>query len=108
MASFLSKLFGGGKSSDGGGAPQRGEAVPYEGFLIHAAPERAGDQWRLAGVIVKQGAGEAGGDLERVFVRADNFASRDECESYAIRKGKQIIDEQGDRLFADGAPTGRA
>ena len=108
MASFFSKLFGSGKSDSEGGAAKRGDPVTYEGFVIQAAPERAGDQWRLAGVIIKQGAGEGGGDLERTFLRADSFSSQDEAENFAIRKGKQIIDEQGERLFADGAPTGRA
>ena len=103
MAGFFSKIFGGG-GKDGGG-PKRGDPVPYEGLTIQAAPEPAGDQWRLAGVIVKSGED---GDLERSFMRADTFPSREEAESFAIRKGKQIIDEQGDRLFADGAPTGRA
>ena len=100
MASFFSKLFGG-----GGGAAKRGGPVRYEGLTIQAAPEPAGDQWRLAGVISKQGGD---GTLERGFMRADTFPSREEAEASAIRKGKQIIDEQGEMLFADGEPTGRA
>lgn len=104
MASFLSKLFGGGGDGDPG-TPQKGEPVSYEGLVIRAAPEKAGDQWRLAGVIIKSGDE---GDLERFFLRADTFPSREEAESFAIRKGKQIIDEQGERLFADGKETGRA
>ena len=99
MASFFSKFFG------GGGAAKRGGPVPYQGLTIQAAPEPAGDRWRLAGVISKQG-GDA--TLERSFMRADTFPSREEAESFAIRKGKQIIDEQGEKLFADGAPSGRA
>ena len=108
MASFFSRLLGGlsGKpAEDKSGPSERGEPVSYEGLQIRAAPESAGGQWRLSGVIIK--AGEDG-DLERTFLRADTFASREEAESFTIRKGKQIIDEQGDRLFADGAPSGRA
>lgn len=107
MASFLSRLFGGltGKASEDTATPQRGEAVDYEGFKICAAPDKADNQWRLAGVIVKPGDD---GDLERIFIRADLFSSREEAETYAIRKGQQIIDEQGERLFTDGAPTGHA
>jgi len=104
MASFLSRFFGGSQDGDGK-APQRGEPVDYEGFIIQAAPEPAGDRWRLAGVIIKQDGERA---LERVFIRADTFMSREEAETFAIRKGKQIIDEQGTRLFADGAASGRA
>lgn len=107
MASFLSRLFGGltGKAPEDTAASRRGEAVEYEGFKICAAPDKADNQWRLAGVIVKPGDD---GDLERVFIRADLFSSREEAETYAIRKCQQIIDEQGERLFDDGAPTGHA
>ena len=105
MASFFSRLFGGGSEESESGAATRGDPVNYEGLVIQAAPERAGDQWRLAGVIIKPGDD---GPLERSFLRADTFTSRDEAETYAIRKGKQIIDEQGARLFQDGEPTGRA
>jgi len=104
MASFLSRLFGGGGDGDGK-APRRGDPVEYEGLVIQAAPEPAGDRWRLAGVIIKQDGAEA---LERVFIRADTFTSREEAETFAVRKGKQIIDEQGSRLFADGQAEGRA
>ena len=109
MASFFSRILGGLTGKPAGeespAEPERGEAVHYEGFVIQAAPERDGSQWRLAGVIIKTGDA---GDLERSFLRADTFASREEAESFAVRKAKQIIDEQGERLFADGAPTGRA
>ena len=104
MASFLSRLFGSG-SGDKEKPAERSDPVSYEGLTIRAAPEKAGDQWRLVGVIIKQGEE---GEMERVFLRADTFPSREEAESFAIRKGKQIIDEQGDKLFADGAATGRA
>lgn len=107
MASFLTRILGSltGRPPEKEETPKRGEAVDYEGFKIRAAPERADSQWRLAGVIVKPGDD---GDLERVFIRADLFTSREEAETFAIRKGQQIIDEQGERLFADGAPTGHA
>lgn len=111
MVSFFSKLFGGGKpDSKEGKDPERGEAVAYKEFAIAASPLRDGEQWRLCGVIVKTVSGEdgEGSTLERTFIRADLYASREEAENFAIRKGQQIIDEQGDRLFADGAPTGRA
>ncbi|WP_282607286.1 HlyU family transcriptional regulator [Pelagibius sp. Alg239-R121] len=105
MASFLSRILGGltGKPPEDNTAPQRSEAVDYEGLKIRAAPEKADNQWRLAGVIIKPGDD---GDLERVFIRADLFSSREEAETYSIRKGQQIIDEQGERLFADGAASG--
>ncbi len=104
MASFFSKLFGGSSSKSASG-PKRSDPVSYNDLTIQAAPEEAGDQWRLAGFIIKQADD---GPLERKFLRADTFPSRDEAIEYAVRKGKQIIDEQGARLFADGEPTGRA
>ena len=33
------------------------------------------------------------------FVRADTHGSADQAHDFAIVKGRQIIDEQGDRLF---------
>ncbi|WP_425406033.1 HlyU family transcriptional regulator [Hwanghaeella sp.] len=112
MASFFSKLFGGGKPEANDDSPAaRGETVTYKEFSIAASPMRDGDQWRLCGVILKAVPGTDGQDdvqLERTFIRADLYTSREEAETFAVRKGQQIIDEQGDRLFADGAPTGRA
>ncbi len=107
MASFLSRIFGGlsGKDPAEAAPAQRGEPVAYKDLVICAAPEPDGSQWRLAGVIIKE---TDEGALERHFTRADTFASREEAESFAVRKGHQIIDEQGDRLFADGEATGRA
>lgn len=103
MVSFLKRLFGSG-TGDAAGAKE-GAAVDYEGFKIIPAPEPDGGQWRLAGKIVKPAAD---GDLERIFIRADLFPSREDAETYAVSKAKQIIDFQGERLFADGEKTGRA
>jgi len=103
MASFLSKLFGA-KSTAGANAQVRGDPVMYEGLSIQAAPVEAEGQWRLAGVIIKK---TEHGDLERNFLRADLFTSREEAETFAIRKARQIIDEQGARLFASGESQGR-
>lgn len=105
MASILSRLFGGSsdKAADGGGK-KKGHEEAHGGYLIRAQPVSSGGQWRLAGMIVKQ---DDAGDLEREFHRADTFQSRDEAEAAAIRKGKQIIDEQGAALFADGEASRR-
>ena len=107
MASFVSRLLKGlaGGSSAGDGPAERGEAVAYKDLVIHPAPEREGQQWRIAGVIVKQ-CGE--GELERAFTRADTVATREEAETLSILKARQIIDERGAGLFADGKATGRA
>lgn len=104
MGSFLSRLFGGktDETSDGG-LGSRGDPVTYNDVIIHAAPMRRDSQWLLAGVIVKSSGDQK---LERTFIRADTFASKEEAETSAIRKGKQIVDERGASLFADGSDGG--
>ena len=106
MASFVSRFLKGltGGSPAGAKPAERGEAVAYKELLIHPAPEREGNQWRVAGVIVKQG-GDI--ELERVFTRADTVATREEAETMSIRKARQIIDERGSTLFGSGEATGR-
>jgi hypothetical protein len=104
MASFFSKLFGGGaaKADD---TPVCGDPVSYKDLTILPASVQAEGQWRLAGIIVKISDGE---ELRRNYLRADLFASKTEADEFAVRKGRQIIDEQGERLFADGGKEGRA
>ena len=100
MASFLSGLFGkilgDGTAAE---APRRSDkAETYKNYTIHPLPQSAGGQWRLAGIIIKIGAGEE--ELEAEFVRADTFPSQEEAETFSLRKGRQIIDERGDSLFS--------
>ncbi len=95
--SFLKRLFGGG-ASDGTadtGKPV-GEAVEHNGFRIVATPYKTDGQFQTCGVISKSVDGVV---KEHRFVRADRFSSADEAADMAIRKGQQIVDEQGDRLF---------
>ena len=98
MKSFLSRLFSSG-SQNGGTAPdqsRKSDPVAYQGCLISASPQRDGDRWRLAGVITKDGDPDL---KERTFVRADTFQNLEDAEQFAIRKGRQIIDERGASLF---------
>ena len=92
MASFLKKLFGGG----GLGEPEAGEAVEYNGYRIRPTPYRAEGQFQTAGTIEKD---FPEGMKEHRFVRAERHASKDEAATFAISKGKQIIDERGDKVF---------
>ena len=92
--SFLSKLFGGGAND--GGTPKPAAEEEYKGFTIRATPTAVGSEHQLAGVIEKQ----VGDELKsHSFVRADRLGSRDEAAQRAIDKGKQLIDEQGEKLF---------
>ena len=107
MASLVSRFLKGLTGQSDGGEKRtaaRGEAVSYEGLDIHPAPEREGQQWRIAGVIVKK---DGDVEQERLFTRADTVSSREEAETISVNKGKQIIDERGSSLFADGKPSGR-
>ena len=101
--SFFSKLFGGGEKEPA--APKREEPQVYNEYKIVAAPIPAeNNQWRLAGFIIKT---TDDGILEREYIRADVFHSREEAVEFTISKGKQVLDQQGDRIFSDGGPTGR-
>jgi hypothetical protein len=92
--SFLKKLLGLGGSA-GASAPA-GEPVEYNGFLIRPAPYQDGGQYQTAGTITK----EVGGTLrEHRFVRADRFNAHEEAVAFALAKGRQIVDEQGERMF---------
>lgn len=95
--SFLSKLFGGGDKAAGTPAGDKTlDQESYKGFLIKAIEMRAGSEYQLAGTIEK----EIGGELKTYkFVRADRMSSKDDLMSMALGKGRQIIDEQGDRIF---------
>lgn len=92
--SFLKKLFGGGGSEND--APSVAEALEYKGFQIAATPQKDGGQYRLCGTISKDVDGE---HKEHKLIRADLFPSADDCSEVTIRKAKQVIDEQGDKLF---------
>ena len=101
MASKISNFFRGlvaprdDEANDEAGVE---DAVEYQGFLIRPVPRKQGSQWLTSGVIIKPGDGE---DQEHPFVRAETHASKDQANDFAIVKGKQIIDEQGDRLFPE-------
>jgi hypothetical protein len=96
--SFFSKLFGGGdKAASTPAGDKELDQESYKGFLIKAIEMRAGSEYQLAGTIEK----EIGGELKTYkFVRADRMSSKDDLVSMALGKGRQIIDEQGDRIFS--------
>ncbi len=101
MASGLMNLLrrlvspGKGEAADQGS----GKAVEYKGCTIRPAPRKEGAHWLTAGVITKEAAD--GAVKEHPFVRADTHGSRDAADDFSIVKGKQIIDELGDRIFPD-------
>lgn len=92
--SFLKRLF-----SRAGGTPEpEGPAgrEEYEGFVILAEPYPEAGQFQLAGTITK----EIGGEMkEHRFVRADRFATREQAAEFTLMKARQIIDQNGERIF---------
>jgi hypothetical protein len=89
--SFLKKLFGG----------KTGEAVAaasemHEGYVITPAPISEGGQFRLCADIRK----EVGGEMKtHRLIRADMFATADQAIEASVTKAKQVIKEQGERMF---------
>jgi len=98
MAPFFkdlwTRLAGGGNRNEAD-APAA-EVVEYKGFRIKPAPYPSKGQYQTAGIIEKD---SDAGPKEHRFVRAETHASRDDAIAFAIVKAKQIIDEQGERMF---------
>lgn len=89
--SLLSRLFGGKSAAD---VPQTGgEAEEYKGFRVIPKPIREGGQYRVSARIEKDGR-------VHELVRADTMASLEDAVAISRSKARQMIDEQGERLFA--------
>lgn len=87
--SILSRLFG-------GGAKPEKEPDIYKDFRIFPEPQSGPGGYKVAARIEK--------DIDGVLkthqlLRADSVQSLEEAEAFSIRKAKQLIDEQGDKLF---------
>lgn len=88
MALF-SKLFGGGKT------PEPAVSETYNGFAITPIPQKESGGWRLSARIEKDGR-------EHMLIRSDVLQSKEQADDASVAKAKQMIDEQGERLF--GSP----
>lgn len=91
--SFLKKLFGGAAST----APEVAPAEEYNGFTLQPTPYQEAGQWQMCGIIAKDIAGVR---KEHRFVRADRFPSREDAVEFTLQKARQIVDLNGERLFA--------
>ena len=90
--SILSRLFGGGTPP----APKEVEPVTHEGFRIYADPAEESGRWRINARVEK----EVDGTLKtHQLIRADTLDSREAATDATLAKARQVIDEQGDRLF---------
>lgn len=93
--SFLKRLFGGG--GDKPEAASKGaEAIEYKGYTISATPYKADGQFQTCGLISKEIDGVV---KEHKFIRADRFAALEDAVQVSFTKGKQMVDEQGERIF---------
>ena len=89
--SLFSRLFGGKAKAD-----EAAEPVVYEGFRIYPNLMSEGGEFRLAARIEK----EIGGETKvHQLIRADTIRGEEAVIDASIAKAKQMIDEQGDRLF---------
>lgn len=95
MLSKLKALFGGGGGGERNAVPAQ-PPVEYNGYRIIAAPYPSSGQYQTAGTIEKD---FPDGTKQHRFVRAETHPSVDDAISFAVTKGKQIIDQQGDRIF---------
>ena len=92
--SLWKKLFGGGDATAASEPPL--DAVEYQGFVIRPAPFVEGGQYQTCGIITRQIGDET---KEHRFIRADRFVSKEDAVEVTLRKARQLIDEQGERIF---------
>ena len=96
MASILRSLWGRLAGNKGAGEEPVPDAFEYNGYRIRPGPYESAGGFQTAGAIEKD---FPDGMKEHRFVRAEAHPSRDAAVAFTIAKGKQIIDEQGDRVF---------
>jgi hypothetical protein len=98
MLSKLKEIFSR-LSGEGSGAPEAAAAtaeVEYKGYMIRPTPYKNNGQYQTSGIVRKE---TPEGVKEHKFIRADTYASLDDANAFAIMKAKQLIDQQGDRMF---------
>ncbi len=96
IGSIFKNMFGGGNAEQGEPVMTVAASEEYNGFLIEATPMEEAGQFRTAGTISR----EVDGIKKSVrFIRADNSTDREHSANHALAKGRQLIDEQGERLL---------
>ena len=86
--SWLSKIFGSGSGSSEPDA----QSEDYKGFTVTPQPKKSGGHWRVSAIIEKDGQ-------RHELIRADVVESHDVALEISMNKARQMIDEQGERLF---------
>jgi hypothetical protein len=95
--SFWKKLFGGGSEAKPAGPAAPVKEIEHKGFTIKATPFKEGSEFQTCGVVSREIDGEL---KEHRFIRADRFSDVGAAADIAIAKGRQLVDEQGERLFS--------
>jgi hypothetical protein len=72
------------------------DPVEYKGYRIRPSPYQVGSQYQTSGIIEKD---FASGTREHRFVRAESHPSKEDAVAFSLIKARQIIDQQGDRMF---------
>jgi hypothetical protein len=93
--SFLKALFGR-RSGGNDNAAAAAKEIDHKGFMIRATPFKEGGQFQTCGTVSKDIAGVL---KEHKFIRADRFSTLEEAVDFSLAKGRQIVDEQGDRVL---------
>jgi hypothetical protein len=88
--SLLSRLFGGGPPKP------RHASETHKGFTITPDPMRDGPRFRIRAHVTKEVGGET---KTHTLIRADTLESEEAAVAASVGKAKQLIDEQGERLF---------
>jgi hypothetical protein len=85
-----------GKGAEAGAEAIAADSVEYKGYRIRPTPYQAGSQYQTSGTIEKD---FPSGTREHRFVRAESHPSKEDAVEFSLVKGRQIIDQQGDRMF---------
>ena len=73
-------------------------SVEFEGYSIEPVTHEEQGKFYTAGRISKS---FDSGVKTQSFIRADTHTSRESAAEHAVQKAKQIIREQGDKLFRE-------
>ena len=93
LKSLWNSLIG---KEDAGAEQVTAEPVEYKGYRIRPSPYKAGSQYQTSGIIEKD---FPSGTREHRFVRAESHPSEEDAVEFSLIKARQIIDQQGDRMF---------
>ncbi len=88
---LFSRLFGSSKPPQKQPDPEQ-----YKGFQIYPASLAEGGQYRVAGKISKEIAGEI---KTHSFIRSDVLPSQTDADQLMVKKAQMLIDQMGEKIF---------